>query len=74
LEELARLLLPEHTHKSIYSWRIVVYLREIVIQEVHPRLTDRPLIMTRIAYSPKEGLGDCFWSVSWVNTGDSSSL
>jgi hypothetical protein len=54
------MLLPEHTNKSIYSWRIVVYLREIVFQEVHPRLTDRPLIMTRIVYSPKEGLGDYF--------------
>jgi hypothetical protein len=52
--ELACLLLQEHTHNSIYSWLILNILREIAIQEVHPRLTDQPLTMTRVVMPLKK--------------------
>jgi hypothetical protein len=49
LAKLARLLLQLHNHNSIYTWRSLVILREIVIQEVHPCLAGQLLNEARVA-------------------------
>ena len=48
------LLLPQYSHNAKYSRRILVNLREIAIQEVHPRLTGTPLTGTRISSTLKK--------------------
>jgi hypothetical protein len=62
--EMESLLLPEYSHNAKYSWRRLVILREIAIQEVHPCLADQSLTGTRIDEAPKEGLGATFDSRS----------
>jgi hypothetical protein len=55
LAEPVCLLLMLYNHNSIYTWRRVVILREIAIQEVHPCLAGQQLNETRITTPDNSG-------------------
>jgi hypothetical protein len=52
------LLLLLYNNKAIYSWLRIVFLREIAIQEVHPKLGGSAVNRSvQVVQTLKEGLG-----------------